>query len=552
VTVSVSDKVPGGAKTQDRGSVREVDVTIIGGGLAGLTLAIQVRQACPDVSIVVLERQPHPVPVSAHKIGESTVEIGAHYLAKTIGLDQHLKQEHLKKFGLRLFFGGHGQADPARRLHQLDEIGASYPLPALSYQLDRGILENHMGLLLGEHGIEFLDAHVVRQIQLDENGGRHRVTAHGPERERQFLTRWVIDAGSRGGPLRRKLTLAQPSPLKNHAAWFRLEDRIDVESLESEREWLSRCQPGKRWLSTNHFMGPGYWIWIIPLAPGHTSVGAVADSSMHEYGKFATYESTLAWIAANNPVASNIVQPASKGLMDFTRLRNFSHDAKQLFSANRWAMTGEAGVFLDPFYSPGSDFIAISNTLITKLVATDLEGQPIKRLAPGLEAVYRSFYRNSLLLYQDQYPGFGDFRLQSAKTTWDYIYYWGILCQLFFSDMVDDPGAIARTSGSLLRAQSLNRSQQQVFARVATGQDSQEPTGRFLDQCSIPSLVELNQALTAADNSPEQAMHRLSLGADLLERVAVPMQEMLKPGYSSHSTWGSEVVDCLGGLAAVR
>ena len=40
----------------------------------------------------------------------------------------------------------------------------------------------------------------------------------------------------------------------------------------------------------------------------------------------------------------------------------------------RWALTGEAGLFLDPFYSPGSDFIGISNTYITDLIARDRQG----------------------------------------------------------------------------------------------------------------------------------------------------------------------------------
>ncbi len=33
----------------------------------------------------------------------------------------------------------------------------------------------------------------------------------------------------------------------------------------------------ERWLSTNHLCGPGYWVWLIPLASGSHSVGIVAD-----------------------------------------------------------------------------------------------------------------------------------------------------------------------------------------------------------------------------------------------------------------------------------
>ena len=40
------------------------DAVIMGGGLAGLTLALQLRQRFEDISVLVLERRAHPVPVS--------------------------------------------------------------------------------------------------------------------------------------------------------------------------------------------------------------------------------------------------------------------------------------------------------------------------------------------------------------------------------------------------------------------------------------------------------------------------------------------------------
>ncbi len=51
------------------------DVLIAGGGLAGLTLALHLRQQVPSLSIAVLERRTLPCPISAHKVGESTVEV---------------------------------------------------------------------------------------------------------------------------------------------------------------------------------------------------------------------------------------------------------------------------------------------------------------------------------------------------------------------------------------------------------------------------------------------------------------------------------------------
>ena len=49
----------------------EYDVVILGGGLAGLTLSIQLKKANPDISILTIERRDGLAPDAAHKVGES-------------------------------------------------------------------------------------------------------------------------------------------------------------------------------------------------------------------------------------------------------------------------------------------------------------------------------------------------------------------------------------------------------------------------------------------------------------------------------------------------
>ena len=58
--------------------LEQYDVAILGGGIAGLTLALQLKKVRNTIRVVVIERQKHPVPEAAHKVGESTVEILAH------------------------------------------------------------------------------------------------------------------------------------------------------------------------------------------------------------------------------------------------------------------------------------------------------------------------------------------------------------------------------------------------------------------------------------------------------------------------------------------
>ena len=116
------------------------DGAILGGGLAGLTLAIQLKQRDPAIAVTVLERRTHPVREAAFKVGESTVEIGAHYLADILGLREHLETRQLRKFGFRFFFS-EGRED----LDRCTELGVSELLPTPSWQLDRGRFENLRG-----------------------------------------------------------------------------------------------------------------------------------------------------------------------------------------------------------------------------------------------------------------------------------------------------------------------------------------------------------------------------------------------------------------------
>ncbi|MCB1578135.1 MAG: tryptophan 7-halogenase, partial [Xanthomonadales bacterium] len=178
------------------------DVVILGGGLAGLSLALQLRQRFADLDIVVLERNTHPAPLAAHKVGESKVEIGAHYLADTLGLRAHLDGEHIRKFGFR-FFWSDGRDD----LDGVTELGVSTVMPTPTWQIDRGILENHMGQLALECGIDFRDGCSVRGVDFGEGDTAHQVRVSSGDQSLTLAARWVVDASGRAGLIKRKLDL---------------------------------------------------------------------------------------------------------------------------------------------------------------------------------------------------------------------------------------------------------------------------------------------------------------------------------------------------------
>ena len=125
---------------QDMIANNQYDVAILGGGLAGLTLAKQLLMKRPETSIAVIEKRSFPVSETTHKVGESTVEIGAHYFGEELQLKKHLTDQQLPKFGLRFFF-----KDACQSLAEGTEVGGSTFFSAPSYQVDRGRLENYLG-----------------------------------------------------------------------------------------------------------------------------------------------------------------------------------------------------------------------------------------------------------------------------------------------------------------------------------------------------------------------------------------------------------------------
>jgi hypothetical protein len=184
---------------------------------------------------------------------------------------------------------------------------------------------------------------------------------------------------------------------------------------------------------------------------------------------------------------------------------------------------GEAGAFVDPLYSPGSDFIAFANTFTTETLRSYFAGEDYALRVEEYNPRYKALVLGAVELFRTAAPVYGHGRAMATKVYWDNFAYWSFLAQYFFQKvyLLHDPmhGKLIDVG---LRFAQLSGYMQAVFRNWAQLDDRPAPS-TFVATPRFPSLMvdaylDLQQKMT-----PEALLERMQLRIAQGEQMAAEL-----------------------------
>jgi flavin-dependent dehydrogenase len=462
------------------------DVVVIGGALSGGATATLLLRQNPGIRVLILEKSAKLL----RRVGEATVEVSAYFMGRVLGMTQYLNESHLNKQGLRFWFTN----DEVKTLADASELGPLYQVRVPSYQLDRAAFDEEVLRRAGAAGAHIMRPVTVTDVQLS-SGKEQNVTFRNGDGTKTVRSRWIVDASGVAALLARKggwwkSNTEHPTA----AAWSRwkgVKDWDSRELAEKYPQWSSAVYATRN-TATNHVIGDGWWSWWIPLKGGDVSVGVVFDQRLVDWpqdgGKIGDRLKTF---LMKHPVAREILADAEFDEEDVHWRKNLAYYSTT-FAGDGFVLVGDAAAFMDPFYSPGMDWISFTTSRAAALINAQRRGEPMAEL---VQRHNRDFARSHRCwfeaVYKDKYEYMGEFDLMSTAFIFDLgLYYLGVASRPFRSGekALLVPPFSQTAAGPIFR---FMRTYNRRFAEIARRRRKRRMLGKTnrAQRCLIPGFT---------------------------------------------------------------
>jgi flavin-dependent dehydrogenase len=316
-----------------------VDVAVIGAGPSGTVAAAYL--AARGYSVEVVERVHFP----RFSIGESLLPQSMAFLEQAGLLDCVVAAGFQHKNGA-VFRRGHEEVS----LDFRDKTTAGW---GTTFQVRRDLFDQTLAQAAAKKGARITFGEEVTRFTPGEDGVTMLVRNESGT-TREIAARFALDASGFGRVLARLLALDGPADFPVRKAVFcHVRDHIADETFDRDKILISV-----------HPKNSSIWYWLIPLADGLSSIGAVGpeadlaaaggDSQAQLFNLIASAERMKGLLAR-----AEQIRPAGT-------ISGYACSVERL-SGPGFAMLGNAAEFLDPVFSSGVT-IALKSAILAGLL----------------------------------------------------------------------------------------------------------------------------------------------------------------------------------------
>jgi flavin-dependent dehydrogenase len=324
-----------------------VDVLIIGAGPSGSVAAGYLHNK--GLSIKVVEKNKFPRFV----IGESLLPRCMHHFEE-VGLLDALNEKGFEVKGGARFLRGDSVCDFDFSKKHTEGWDWTWQVPRADF--DKTLTDT-----LEAKGVDI--AFEKEVIGVDFEGSISTTTIKDVYGELSTVTaKYIIDSSGFGRVLPRLLNLDAPSQIPKHSSIF------------THVKEINRPEGKEGTIITFDIVSLETWLWVIPFSNGTTSIGYVGPTEYLE-----SFEGSNTQKLQQMMKLSDYYFDRFDGLeyeFEPRMIKNIAKTVKQMYGEG-YVLTGNSAEFLDPVFSSGVTFATESAITAAKLIARDLNNEPV-------------------------------------------------------------------------------------------------------------------------------------------------------------------------------
>lgn len=364
-----------------------IDVLVIGAGPAGSIAAAMIHKHGFKVRVVEREKFPRFV------IGESLLPRCMEVLEDAELLDAVKSRNFQEKFGAKFM-----KDDQVADFNFSDQFSNGW---TWTWQVQRADFDLTLISEVQRKGVQVDFETTVTAIKFFDDESSVTTAQRNDGSIEKIHARFIVDASGYGRVIPRLFNLDKPSSLDPRKSIFAHVNDIHRNNHDEPNRIIAVMY------------APQVWTWIIPFSSGVTSLGFVGTFDFFDAIEGDQSQKFKACIEGNSYLKKRFGDVS--WVFEPRKLEAWSATTDKFYGKG-FILTGNVTEFLDPIFSSGVMFAAVSSHLASKLVIEKLKGKQV-----DWDKDYTDFVRQ----------GVNTFR--TFVTAW----YDGTLEKIFFSEEPD-------------------------------------------------------------------------------------------------------------------